>query len=125
MEGSDRGRHREPGEERRRSRSGRSRRYLGKLFSKEHLLVPVPQESITQLLAFDVHVQSGVAIVFVFETTFVFVPDGNQHFRLGRILVHSAGVGVIEAEREGAHLDLYCISVLVFGVPSYGAPYSC
>ena len=61
---------------------------LSKLLCIQHRLVSVPEEGVPQLLALDVHVQ----------------PDRHQHLRLGGVLMHSAGVSVVEAERESPDL---------------------
>ena len=61
---------------------------FSKLLCIQHRLVPVPEEGVPQLLALDVHVQ----------------PDRHQHLRLGGVLMHSAGVSVVEAERESPDL---------------------
>ena len=62
--------------------------HLSKLLCIQHCLIPVPEEGVPQLLALDVHVQ----------------PDRHQHLRLGGVLMHSAGVSVVEAERESPDL---------------------
>lgn len=60
---------------------------LSKLLCIQHRLIPVPEECVPQLLALDVHVE----------------PDGDEDLRLSSILMHSAGVGVVEAEGESPH----------------------
>ena len=61
---------------------------LSKLLCIQHRLIPVPEESVPQLLALDVHVE----------------PDGDEDLWLSSILVYSTGIGVIEAEGESPHL---------------------
>ena len=61
---------------------------LSKLLGIQHRLVPVPEERVPQLLALDVHVE----------------PDGDEDLRLSSILVHCAGICVIETEGESPHL---------------------
>ena len=61
---------------------------LSKLLCVQHSLISVPEERVPQLLTLDVHVE----------------PDGDEDLWLSSILMHSAGIGVIEAEGESPHL---------------------
>ena len=55
---------------------------------RDERLVLVPREGVAQLLPVDVHVQ----------------PDGDERLRAVCVVVLRAGVGVVEAQREGADL---------------------